>query len=143
MSVLLGAILLFACSSDTQPKTDVAGPGHTHEEATTGLLLNEGKKWHSDSATNENVKRLQSIATQFANDGLTDYKALGVSLQGGLDKLIRDCRMKGKDHEALHQWLEPFAKAVAELSIATEVDQARNTWQQIRADLEKYQEYFE
>ncbi len=136
------AVMTGCKQSGEKGKTDLA-QGHGHSAAALSIELNDGKKWKSDSSTQQNVKLLYDMSTRFADHELAEYKAMGVSLQEGLDKMIRECRMKGKDHDALHQWLDPFAKSVAELKNATEVDQARKVFGEIHRSLEMYRDYFE
>lgn len=143
ITILLAIFVLQACNSNNKKETNEPNTGHEHKSNTTVLSLNEGQKWKSDPATRENVGRLQMMSRQFANHELAEYKALGATLQEGLNKMTRECRMKGKDHDALHQWLEPFAKSVADLNKATEVSQARKIFQDIHGSLEMYPKYFE
>ena len=136
------AVMTGCKQSGEKGKTDLA-QGHGHSPAALSIELNDGKKWKSDSATQENIKLLQVASTRFADHELAEYKAMGVTLQEGLDKMIKECRMKGEDHEALHQWLDPFAKSVAELKNATEVNRARKVFGEIHQSLKSYPDYFE
>ncbi len=135
----ISGILFYSCAT-SESKTEAEMPTTAPIEA---IILNAGNKWKSDSATNENVKRLHTLSIGFANHEMAEYRALAATLQDGLNKMIRECRMKGKEHEALHQWLEPFAKSVKELSEANEVSQARKIFGEIQSDLEAYSKYFD
>ena len=138
-AISISAFLLYSCTTIDSKENAELPTADTREV----VILNAGKKWKSDSSTRENVQRLQTLSTDFANHEMAEYKALSGSLQDGLNKMIKACRMKGKEHEALHQWLEPFARSVKELNEATEVSQARKIFGQIQRDLEVYPQYFE
>lgn len=139
----LAVAILTGCKQGNEKVITDPPHDHEHSKAAIAVTLNDGKKWKSDSATQENIKLLQVMSTRFADHELAEYKAMGVTLQEGLDKMIKECRMKGKDHDALHQWLDPFAKSVAELKNATEVGQARKVFGEIHRSLETYRDYFE
>jgi hypothetical protein len=154
MKILWLAIILsvFAtgCSNDQQKGTKietVSGEAkHEHEAAKEKLELNNNAKWKADSSTNNNVKNLQAIVEKF-NSG-TDkpigaYTATGSELQGGLDKMIAECKMKGPDHEALHKWLEPLIGNVRELKKASNEQEAANIIKEIDQHLKLYAQYFE
>lgn len=139
----LAIAILTGCKQGNEKVITDPPHDHEHSAAAIAVTLNDGKKWKSDSATRENIKLLHDMSTRFADHELAEYKAMGVTLQEGLDKMIKECRMKGKDHEALHEWLDPFAKSVAELKNATGVNQARKVFGEIHQSLESYPDYFE
>lgn len=41
---------------------------------------------------------------------VSEHKNIAISLNKDLERLIESCRMKGEAHDALHQWIGPFAE---------------------------------
>lgn len=118
---------------------------YQHEAASEKLVLNNGVKWKVDKITNDNVANLQQLVK--ATNGKTakslkDYHMAGVALQNGITKMIRECRMKGPDHLALHKWLEPLMEKVSKLSRASDVTAAAQLFDAIKARLNLYNGYF-
>lgn len=117
-----------------------------HGAAAERLTLNNGAKWKVDVSTNNNVKNLQDMLNEFdhGNDrSLAAYKRLQKNLQGGIDKMIAECKMKGPDHDALHKWLEPFITQVSRLKQASNVSDATLALKGIEAQANLYNQYFE
>lgn len=146
--ILLCISSLFACNDAAENKeesiqtTEDALP---HEKVATPAL-NNGAKWKSDESTNRNVAELEATVNKFntTQPKLTaDFINVANELQSGLDKMIKECRMEGPDHEALHQWLEPLLKNVAALKKATTEKEALKSFDSIRKQLETYHQYFE
>lgn len=147
--MLLCAGALWACTNAEQSKEPVvkaAETSHEHESAATGLTLNNGKKWNSDEPTNRNVADLKAIVARFdakSNKAVGDYTAFASEFGTGLDKMIKECRMQGPDHEALHQWLEPLLAKTADLKKATTEAEAATLFHGIHERLNEYNTYFE
>ena len=98
---------LWACNSSTSSDTNKeetvsdtmmnAHADHKQEMVVEGLTLNNSAKWNGDEATNINVKNLEEILREFKTSApptTSDYVTLSNNLQGGLDKMITECRMK-------------------------------------------------
>ena len=139
--------LLWACNSDpssgNEPAAQSDGHAHAHEAT---LTLNNGQKWKADMPTNENVTALRTAAQNFAagsHSSLSDYASVASELQNGLDKMIRECKMSGADHDALHVWLEPLLKGVGELTKAKDAAAAEKIFNAIDERLDLYPQYFE
>lgn len=146
--VSLGLLLIAACNNQqSSPAADEhkAADQHEHNLAAESLSLNNGVKWKADSSTNNNVKDLQNIVEQFSGSDNTQevYKQLGEDLQAGLDKLIRECRMKGPDHDALHKWLEPLIGQVKKLNETEKTEESAQQFTAIAQQIQLYSQFFE
>lgn len=119
---------------------------HQHKISSEKLVLNNGAKWKVDHATNGNVNNLKHIFNRF-NSGtdrsLKAYKKVGDDLQNGLVKMIKECRMQGPGHLALHKWLEPMIAQVAKLKQASIKAAAAHPVNAIRIQLNRYNQFFE
>jgi len=137
---------LLACNNTTTEKKEATPEvDHQHSEVTT-LKLNNGVKWKTDESTNKNVAELEAIANRFHNDTtkqVADFTAFANEMQTGLDKMIRECRMQGADHEALHQWLEPLLNNVGALKKAVDKKEGPKLFEEIRERLQNFHQYFE
>jgi hypothetical protein len=148
--ILFSFCFLAACNhADHKDAGDVPKEGEEHQhpgKEPAGLSLNGTAKWKADQPTFQQVKLLQAQADSLA--GITPatsraYQVAGDSLQSGVNTLIRNCRMKGADHEALHHWLEPLLKQVKELSHSTEVEGGRKLLKEVQQQLQLFDQYFE
>lgn len=151
--MVIAVFALIACrdqsknhSGEHSSADTINEPSHRHLSDKPSLELNHGQKWKADSNTNNNVANLKSILTKFdvANNKSGDaYKQLSNEMQAGLDKMIKECKMGGADHDALHQWLEPLIKQVSELKSITDEKSAEAKITEIREQLNVYSQFFE
>ncbi|MDB5208266.1 MAG: hypothetical protein JWR72_3341 [Flavisolibacter sp.] len=141
------AICLWACNSAVnKEEITPSETSHQHDIVETKLVLNNGAKWNSDESTDKNVTELQAISSRFmatAIPHLADYATFSNEFQTGVDKMIKECRMQGEDHEALHHWLEPLLKQVADLKNATNEEEASKLTASVADHLNIYNQYFE
>lgn len=147
---ILSAGLFASCSSSDQShnqtpvKTEEqAAPAELEHEQGHGLSLNNGVKWKADASTNANVGALKNILSLAKPAATEHFLATGKLLQAGLDKMIRECRMQGADHNALHQWLEPLMGQVQKLQEASSVEEAQTVYHEIETQIGLYDHYFE
>lgn len=106
----------------------------------------EGAKWNADESTGINVQHLQALANRFSekqNLIIADYTLLGVELQKGLEQLVKECRMKGADHDALHTWLLPLQQGIKSLQAATGPKEKGAKFAEISYQLSIYNQLFE
>lgn len=149
--LLITGLFAFSCnSSPSAPAAegDVHQAEHKTESATANsipLTLNNGEKWKADESTNNNVSAMQAIADEFKASGRKnpeDFQALQASLQAGIEKMIKECKMKGADHDALHLWLEPLMKMVKQLRDDNTLPAAEESFHNINRQLKLYPQYF-
>lgn len=117
----------------------------SHREPHTGLILNNGAKWQSDESTRVHIAKLNAVIAAFnkkSNPGMEGYQTLALETQNELNALIRDCKMKGPDHDALHKWLEPVLESVKELKEAGSVDRAAVIAQKLSTRIHEFNQYF-
>lgn len=143
--LLLCTAFLFACNQTPEKsKTDEYS---THDlEQTSELALNNGAKWKADLVTNHNVTNLRSIADDFktkSSPSVIDYQKLSTDLTTGLNKMIKECKMTGPDHDALHIWLQPILEENAELKNSTDTEISGTIFKSIDKRLDNYNNYFE
>jgi len=154
-SVTIGmAIIIFVAACDnnnteqklvSEKKNDTLTQTveHHQEEEGNSLSLNNGAKWKADSITNANVGQLFKIVDNSKPASLNDYKQLGYNILDAINKLLKDCKMKGADHEALHHWLEPLLKKNDVLIKSSSLEQAQQIFTEEKQHLNLYHKYFE
>jgi len=161
---LFTAAILFGCNSQNsatsaEEHSDNDHTAATHdagdqEHATTAGVtlatgvpsLNDGAKWKSDASTNENVANLKSIIDRFktnADPAVEDYHAFQASFTDGISKMVKECKMQGPDHDALHVWLEPLMKDNKELKEQDSKEALAATFSTINERVNIYPQYFE
>ena len=142
--LLLSTALLFACNQGTEKSKTEKHSIHDIEQ-TTDLALNNNVKWKADSVINHNVTNLGSIANDFKKKSslsISDYQKLSANLTTELNKMIKECKMTGADHDALHIWLEPVLKETAELKNSSDTVIAGTIFKSIDKRLDNYNNYF-
>ena len=153
--VLTGLILVsfLACTSEKKMDSNIAVQAereHGHlsegEDHKIGLSLNNGSRWQTDESTWVHAVSLNALVEAFNKKEHTDieaYRVFGTAMQNELGGLVKDCKMKGADHDALHLWLEPVMKDVNDLNKAGTADEGSNIVATLTADVEKFNLYFE
>jgi hypothetical protein len=146
--ILFSAGLLMACNSgnNNMESEDLRSAEKSHneqEKISEGLVLNNGAKWKADSITLFNVAILQNVISETKKESLEDYYQIATQLQSVLKKMVAECKMKGADHDALHQWLEPLLKRVNDLNKETSTDNAAANLNEIEKHLKLFAQYFE
>ena len=150
-TLLFSLLFFFACrnAGEASTKTDhttTAASEVEHESAHTGTLsLNNGEKWKADANTQAHAAKLNTLVAGFDVDAasVADYHSYAAALQSELDSLISDCKMKGADHEALHLWLMQVLEDVKNLKKVSAPGAGKEVAEQLAADVQKFNIYFQ
>ena len=136
---ILIALLFFPASCSNNPaKSDTKETQpHATETNQTQLQLNNGQKWKLDEATRQNMKEMKGYISQASH---SSGVLSGDELQKHADKLIKECRMSGPDHDALHAWLVPFLQHVQALKSNRDAESATHA---VNEDVKAFDIYFE
>jgi len=143
--LFLCTFLLFACNQAPDKSKDDKLVIHDIKQ-TTEFALDNGTKWKADSVTNHNVANLRSIADNFklkSTPSVSNYQKLSADLNTGLNQMIKECKMTGADHDALHMWLQPILEENAELKNSNATKIAGTIFKSIDKRLDNYNNYFE
>lgn len=135
--ILVSLMLFTASCSNNQVKSETKEPQHVTKTEQAKLQLNNGAKWKLDEATRQNMKEIKAYISQssHANGVLS-----GEELQKYADKLIKECRMSGPDHDALHIWLGSFLQHVQALKNNVDAETASHS---LNEDVKEFDTYFE
>lgn len=146
-AILAVTSLLLACNSNNEQGKNTAPESttyqHEHGEEASALVLNNGNKWKADSTTVVNAANLQSIIAIAKTESLADYLQTSTALQESLNKMVKECKMQGADHDALHDWLEPVMKKTKELNKATATENAAPILHELETQVNLFPQYFE
>lgn len=117
---------------------------HHHHDGENELTLNKGEKWHLDSITNVNFKSLLAMTDKYPDvdaspEQIKDY---GNDVKSGIGQLVKDCTMKGPDHEALHAWLSPVMRQMNTLTDSTDAAPDAKVYDSLRRQIKIFDEYF-
>ncbi len=115
-----------------------ANPTATVEPVTIALINNQ--KWNADDATNSNVDRIVDVATDKRYEDVQMRDQFLTEMQSALDRLVKECKMKGADHDALHVWLERVMGDVKKIKADSE--NYTSNILQLRSDVLVYSKYF-
>lgn len=141
-------LLISSCGSETTPTT---APAETQTKAAStehaeGVLqLNQGQKWQTDNNTKLHANKLSGLIQAFDNSGDTKLPAfcnLSEAINQELNNLISDCSMDGPEHDALHLWLDPVLRDAEQLKNATKDQEAATALDKLRADVQKFNQFF-
>ncbi len=123
---------------------------HSHDAGTSlvsdTLTLNHGAKWVVDTATNGNYVSLKTMTNMFAVDpfpALAGYQTYGSDMMNGINKMMKDCTMKGADHDELHKWLEPIVRQSNQLKNVTDTVLAKKIFDSVHTRVDLFANYFD
>ena len=106
------------------------------------IKLDNGKKWQSNSETNEGVLKMQNRIKDFSSNTLEGYYELAEKLNVDKNYVIQNCTMKGDSHDNLHVWLLPLIAKLDALSEANTIEEAAKLKQSIEENINEYADYF-
>lgn len=145
--------LMLACSTSPEDLTPPPQPApeaapeaapqvETPVEGLT-LMLDGTERWPMDEHTRGVMAESRSALSTAHVDTLDQAVALGVTLQGQLDRLISGCTMEGAAHDELHVFLMVWIPEVSMLQEDTDKDTALARVLRLQALLAEYDRFFE
>jgi hypothetical protein len=153
LMILAGLCWLVACTNVKDEKVATSDTAisdkhvpASHEASHGTLTLNNGAKWKSDESTRDHLRKMEQQLGTFNSQTAKEvqaYQQLGQSVQQETDQLIKDCRMQGPDHDALHTWLQTILPNVATLKKSTSVEEGEQAKQKLENNMRVFHEYFE
>ena len=135
-------ILLIGFVSCTSRRGAEQQENKTDNENTIATVpLNSGAKWKADEVTKKNVAAMVQIITDSAYADTAKRKELYTNLQAKINTLVKECSMKGAEHDALHVWLEKVLNDLKELKKGD--DEYREAYAALKKDVENFYQSFE
>ena len=139
--IVILTIAIAACTDHIKTDQQNNDSSHAKENTEMGLQLNNGNKWKADETTKKNVAAMVEVvnASIYADKG--KRKELYTNLQTKIDLLVKECSMKGEEHEVLHIWLRKILKDMKELKEGG--DEYLNVYEVLKKDIESFSTFFE
>ena len=110
------------------------------------LVLNNGEKWETDEPTRLHAQNLIAFSDTFqlrTEGSPADQLVYANAVDAELNQLVTDCKMTGKEHDALHLWLEPVIEDVKQLKQAIKSDTGSEAASRLSKDIKKFNQFFE
>ncbi len=147
LTLMISFCFFMGCSTNEKTENNKPEEHETSmvhsEDSSVSLSLNDGRKWKADSITNINVAVIENIVSTSHPETTDEFHAIGIEIQGAVNKLLQDCKMHGPDHEALHHWLEPILETNNKLSESRTMDETKENFGKMRDRILIYHQYFE
>lgn len=144
---ILLCIMMAACNSTANKDVDAQNEEHSHHVEESGkLTLNNGVRWKTDESTKRNVVAIRDLVVALEDENMQTIEAFHAAadeIKAKTNVLIKECKMQGPDHDALHLWLYPLLDDIKALSIATEPETAKQLFDSILHRLYAFDTYFE
>ena len=139
--------ILWGCTNNGQSGNEPVVNDHEnhegHQKQETQLSLNNGVRWKADAVTLANAAAVREMIEGAGKTAAPDYNQVADQLQKGLNKMITECKMRGREHDVLHQWLEPLLEKSGELKNATTAEEAGRKFREIEQWVGLFEKYFE
>ena len=142
--LIIISLIIISCAN---PEKHQATTGHEHHDTTKvetaiGEQLNNGARWKTDEATRKNVGVLMKFINDSSHSDSKNRQQLLQKVQAAIDTLVRQCRMSGPDHDALHVWLKQVLVDVQNLKEGHD-DEYQNLHTRLKNDIESFSVFFE
>lgn len=137
-------MVLAACISCTSQQTAEQHENNTsndNQDEVVTVPLNSGAKWKADEATKKNVAAMVQVVSDSTYADAGKRKQLCANLKTKIDTLVKECSMKGAEHDALHVWLEKVLKDLKELK--EDDDEYSEAYAALKKDIANFYQSFE
>lgn len=133
---------LASCSSQQTAEKQESKVANESIETVATVPMNNGIKWKADEATKKNVAAMVQIVADTTYADASKRKLLYTNLQTKIDALVKECSMKGAEHDALHVWLEKVLKDLKEVK-ENDDDEYSEAYAILKEDVTSFYHTFE
>jgi hypothetical protein len=137
--ILLVAIV--SCTNRPSGEQQENKTANDSENTVATVPSNSGTKWKADEATKKNVAAMEQVVNDTAYSDASKRKQLYTNMMSKVDTLVKQCSMKGAEHEALHAWLQKVLKDLKELK--EEKNEYREAYATLTKDVKNFHQSFE
>lgn len=143
MKQLLIIVLAAFVSCNNQQTAEQHGnkTASDKEDKVATVPSNSGAKWKADEATKKNVSAMVQVVSDSTYADAGKRKQLYATLKAKIDTLVKECSMKGAEHDALHVWLENVLEGLKELK--EEDDEYSEAYAALKKDISNFYQSFE
>ncbi len=132
---------MVSCTSKENSNQSDNEEGNGKEHVSTAIQLNKDRKWKADQATKRNVAEMMQVINDSSYAVAMKRRQLFDNLQAKIDTLVKQCSMQGKEHDALHIWLEKVLKDMKGLKESD--DEFTEVYAALKVDIESFYTSFE
>jgi len=140
--LLIMVLAAFAsCTGQQTAERQEKNTAIENEDKVVTVPLNGGAKWKTDEATKKNVAEMVQVVSDSTYADSGKRKQLYANLKTKIDTLVKECSMKGAEHDALHMWLEKVLKDLKDLK--EEDDEYNDVYAALKKDIANFYQSFE
>jgi hypothetical protein len=139
----LPSLVLLAALAALSPRLAAASEDVTTENATAGLVLDDGERWQMDEHTRTVVADIAATLASADASSIEEIRATGAALLGHQQTLVQGCTMVGPAHDQLHVFLRAWVPALARFREAPDVATGQRELETLRQLLAEYERHFE
>jgi hypothetical protein len=140
--IILIAAGLVSCTNTVSTQKETGETKNEKEQTAFTIQLNNGAKWKADSITKVHIAEMIGIVSDSAYKNPGKSVQLSTELQNKADALVKDCKMQGNEHKALHEWLQQLLKGIKELK-EDEADEYSKVYEALKQHIAGFYNYFE
>jgi hypothetical protein len=130
-----------SCNSEQTAEQRGNKPVNDKEDKVATVPLNNSAKWKADEATKKNVIAMVQVVNDSTYADAGKRKQLYTSLKAKIDTLVKECSMKGAEHDALHVWLENVLEDLKKLK--EEDNEYSQAYAALKKDISNFYQSFE
>jgi hypothetical protein len=134
-------VALAACTGPVKKEQKDNTNVKEQETTITAVPLNNGSKWKADEVTKKNVAELLQVVNNSSYADEKKRSQLYATMQTKIDTLVKQCKMQGPEHEALHVWLKKILEDMKKLK--EDDNEYGPAYANLRKDVESFNTYFE
>ncbi|HMT75493.1 MAG TPA: hypothetical protein PKA77_15580 [Chitinophagaceae bacterium] len=138
--LLFFAMIVFvSCNSKSTKEKHENHDTKKDEQVITTPVNNT--KWKADEATKKNVSAIVQVISDNSYTDAGKREELYSNLKAKIDILVKECSMKGADHDALHVWLEKVLEGLKNLKDKSSV--YSEVYTTLKQDISSFYQTFE
>lgn len=148
LAVSVSILIFTSCSNENKTSDKATSNQETEvQQAKPEKAVQETStsKWQANPETAEGMLMIKQIVKNFweTAEENRNYAMTGQELSYQTDYIIKNCNMKGEDHDQLHLVLEPLLKEISVVVNAASYEEADKSLKEIEKLVTQFEEKFE
>lgn len=139
--VVMVMAAFISCTGQQTTEQQEGNTANDYGDKVVTVRLNNGAKWKADEATKKNVAAMVQLVNDSTYADAGKRQQLYSNLKAKVDLLVKECSMKGAEHDALHVWLETVLEDLKELK--EENDKYSEVYTTLKNDIISFDQTFE
>ena len=139
--LIIFLVAFVSCADQTSTEQQENKTPNNNKDTLATAPLNKGSKWKADEVTKKNVAAMVQVLADTSYADGSKRMVLYTKLQARIDTLVKECSMKGAEHDALHVWLEKVLKDLKE--VKEDNDEYNEAYAALKKDVASFYQSFE